>query len=85
MTTIEEMVETLERIAGADIPKLNPNQGHGHVYPRPDGVRARCGGPSMCGECAIDFVKRQTDRERGVFVPRELLVAVIAQLKGPTP
>jgi hypothetical protein len=30
------------------------NTGHGHVWPRPDGVRARCGGPAMCQRCAID-------------------------------
>ncbi len=36
---------------------MNANTGHGHVYPRPDGVRARCGGPEMCGECSIDFVR----------------------------
>lgn len=29
----------------------NPNTGHGHVRPRPDGVRARCGGPAMCRVC----------------------------------
>jgi hypothetical protein len=27
------------------------NTGHGHVQPRPDGVKARCGGPGMCAEC----------------------------------
>lgn len=26
-------------------------QGHGHVYRREDGVRARCGGPSFCEVC----------------------------------
>lgn len=31
---------------------LNPNTGHGHVRPRPDGVKARCGGPALCSECA---------------------------------
>lgn len=31
----------------------NPlNTGHGHVRPRPDGIRARCGGPKLCSECA---------------------------------
>jgi hypothetical protein len=25
---------------------------HGHVRPRPDGVKARCGGPAMCAVCA---------------------------------
>lgn len=27
------------------------NTGHGHVRPRPDGMRARCGGPRWCPEC----------------------------------
>jgi hypothetical protein len=26
--------------------------GHGHVTPRPDGAKARCGGPSICTDCA---------------------------------
>lgn len=33
------------------------NTGHGHVWPRPDGVRARCGGPGVCGTCALDYVR----------------------------
>lgn len=24
---------------------------HGHVYPRPDGAKARCGGPELCRQC----------------------------------
>ncbi len=24
---------------------------HGHVYPRPDGMKARCGGPMWCTQC----------------------------------
>lgn len=28
------------------------NSGHGHVVPRPDGVKARCGGPAICSQCA---------------------------------
>lgn len=27
------------------------NFGHGHVKPRPDGVKARCGGPALCQVC----------------------------------
>lgn len=27
------------------------NEGHGHVRPRPDGVKARCGGPALCAVC----------------------------------
>lgn len=25
---------------------------HGHVVPRPDGMKARCGGPAICAQCA---------------------------------
>jgi hypothetical protein len=28
------------------------NTGHGHVRPRPDGVKMRCGGPGICPECS---------------------------------
>lgn len=34
------------------------NTGHGHVYPREDGVRARCGGPGLCSECSRDLVEK---------------------------
>lgn len=30
--------------------------GHGHVTPRPDGQKARCGGPKICKECAVEQV-----------------------------
>lgn len=32
----------------------NPNSGHGHVYPRPDRVVFRCGGPVICKSCGVD-------------------------------
>ncbi len=28
--------------------------GHGHVRPRRDGVKARCGGPAICQKCAVE-------------------------------
>lgn len=31
------------------------NTGHGHVWPRPDGLKARCGGHTLCRECRRDF------------------------------
>ena len=31
--------------------------GHGHVYPMPNGVKARCGGPKICSACAKDFAE----------------------------
>lgn len=30
------------------------NVGHGHVFPRADGVKMRCGGPGLCSECTAD-------------------------------
>lgn len=36
----------------------NPNTGHGWVFPRPDGMKARCGGPVMCSECAKDQARK---------------------------
>lgn len=34
--------------------RIGTNSGHGHVWPRPDGVKMRCGGPAMCRECGAD-------------------------------
>lgn len=28
--------------------------GHGHVKPRPDGAKARCGGPALCTKCQAE-------------------------------
>ena len=36
--------------------------GHGHVTPRPDGAKARCGGPSICSVCAVE--KAQYDASK---------------------
>lgn len=34
------------------------NHGHGHVFPRTDGVKARCGGPYLCSLCAQDAARQ---------------------------
>ena len=34
---------------------MNDNSGHGHVWERPDGVKARCGGPGICTKCSQDL------------------------------
>ena len=34
------------------------DHGHGHVWPRADGVKARCGGPAMCKLCALDHAAK---------------------------
>ena len=33
------------------------NTGHGYVWKRPDGMQAKCGGPSICLQCARDFAR----------------------------
>ena len=35
----------------------NHNFGHGHVWERPDGMKARCGGPGLCRECSADDLR----------------------------
>lgn len=32
--------------------------GHGHVTPRKDGLKARCGGPTLCSECADEWRRK---------------------------
>ena len=34
--------------------------GHGHVKPRPDGMKVRCGGPGICKECALELAQMQS-------------------------
>lgn len=38
----------------------NENTGHGHVFPRPDGLLAKCGGPGLCRECAADAARKES-------------------------
>ncbi|MHA5516485.1 hypothetical protein ACVSKQ_01210, partial [Pseudomonas aeruginosa] len=38
----------------APVEQAGANVGHGHVFPRADGVKMRCGGPGLCSECAAD-------------------------------
>jgi len=35
--------------------RIGTNTGHGHVWKRPDGAVAKCGGPALCTECARDL------------------------------
>jgi ferredoxin len=39
------------------------NTGHGHVRPRPDGLKARCGGPAICGACAREVAQQEAMAE----------------------
>lgn len=44
------------------------NTGHGHVWPRPDGGKARCGGPGICKPCGADALRWPTPSEQPAVV-----------------
>lgn len=51
----------VRRLSGAQQAEESPNRygtssGHGHVWPRPDGLKARCGGPNLCATCKRDLL-----------------------------
>lgn len=55
------LLAAIERFDRGTVPTAavaDQNTGHGHVTPRPDGVRARCGGPSLCVTCAREQARK---------------------------
>lgn len=57
MTLPDEELPALIKALKAELARALPNggnSGHGHVWKRPDGLVARCGGPKMCAQCARD-------------------------------
>lgn len=43
---------------------------HGHVRPREDGVKARCGGPALCEKCKLEqtlYGDKRTDEEKILY------------------
>jgi len=53
---------------------MNKNIGHGHVFPRPDGARARCGGPGLCKVCAQDLAKAEKVKPKEYICGVELKI-----------
>lgn len=47
-----------------NLESLHPNIGHGHVFARADGVRARCGGPGIYAECSRDLARHRAGLSR---------------------
>ncbi len=48
--------KALEKLGIQRIP--GTNTGHGHVWARPDGMKARCGGPFICHQCHVDATEQ---------------------------
>ena len=70
--------QTESASAPAGVTEAERNVGHGHVFPRPDGRRARCGGPGLCRECSQEAVLRAgADQDR-----RESIAAALGLLQG---
>lgn len=62
--------------------------GHGWVNPRPDGAKARCGGPGICGECSAEQIAavgseplllKRTEEEREAYYIEKLAELVMAR------
>ncbi len=51
------------------------NHGHGHVRPRPDGVKARCGGPALCSVCAAELAQMGFEHIPESSLPQKLVYA----------
>lgn len=53
----EDRIDAANEVAGIPTRPRGPgtNSGHGHVWQRPDGIKARCGGPALgCPICQMD-------------------------------
>ncbi|EIU1295295.1 hypothetical protein [Pseudomonas aeruginosa] len=51
------------------VEQAGTNVGHGHVFPRADGVKMRCGGPALCSECAADAYRARAALAQPYPVP----------------
>lgn len=44
--------------------------GHGHVFRRPDGSKAGCGGPGVCAVCDVDLARFAETRDAAPIAGR---------------
>lgn len=56
------------------------NFGHGHVFPRKDGAKARCGGAGICDQCSRDSARKNASEQ----IPGRLAAfkEAIAEIEG---
>lgn len=62
-------VETDDERIKKVMPMYGTNIGHGHVWSRPDGSRARCGGPGMCDACSRDAAWVEAAKRGELYEP----------------
>lgn len=61
----DELVAAMVECSGLETAlEYGTNTGHGHVWPRPDGVKARCGGPGLCAQCSRDEARQAAAQDR---------------------
>jgi hypothetical protein len=70
-------VALVEVLHGIDV----YNTGHGHVWPRKDGNKVRCLGPSVCKQCTYDSIRK--DGMQGEPIDT-VLVGVAEKYQNPT-
>lgn len=62
--------------------------GHGWIYERRDGRKARCGGPALCSQCAGDYFQKygvawtQRDRVEAGDMPLKAQIARLQSLNA---
>jgi hypothetical protein len=69
----------------ADAKLRADNQGHGHVRPRPDGARARCGGPGICNECSREKAALAEFRKPAEPAPTNLTATEVSERLQQSP
>lgn len=59
----DELIEVLKVHALPSEQQTPQNFGHGHVWPRADGKRMRCGGPVVCAVCAKELADKRRQEQ----------------------
>lgn len=67
------------------VEQVGANVGHGHVFPRADGVKMRCGGPGLCSECTADASRARAALAQADEKPGDSILCYGCFAKGVGP
>lgn len=56
--------------------------GHGWVMPLPDGLRARCGGPAICGACSLELAAVEREEQATELELTEIRAIAIGKARA---